>query len=79
VVDITHSLQLPNQGSGITGGRPDLIETVGKAAVAVGCDGIFLETHPDPINAKSDGANMLQIDYLEDLLEKLVRIRRAVY
>jgi 2-dehydro-3-deoxyphosphooctonate aldolase (KDO 8-P synthase) len=79
VVDITHSLQQPNQASGITGGRPDLIETIAKAAIAVGADGIFLETHPDPANAKSDGANMLRIDYLEDLLEKLVRIRKAVY
>ncbi len=79
VVDVTHSLQQPNQSSGITGGRPDLIETIAKAAVAVGADGIFLETHPDPGNAKSDGANMLRIDYLEDLLEKLVKIRKAIY
>jgi 2-dehydro-3-deoxyphosphooctonate aldolase (KDO 8-P synthase) len=79
IVDITHSLQQPNQASGITGGRPDLIETIAKAAIAVGADGIFMETHPDPGNAKSDGANMLQIDYLEDLLEKLVRIRQATY
>jgi 2-dehydro-3-deoxyphosphooctonate aldolase (KDO 8-P synthase) len=79
VVDITHSLQQPNQATGITGGRPELIETIAKAAIAVGTDGIFLETHPDPGNAKSDGANMLQIDYLEDLLEKLVKIRKAVY
>jgi 2-dehydro-3-deoxyphosphooctonate aldolase (KDO 8-P synthase) len=79
VVDITHSLQQPNQASGITGGRPDLIETIGKAAIAVGCDGIFLETHHDPGNAMSDGANMLQLDFLEDLLEKLVKIRKAVY
>jgi 2-dehydro-3-deoxyphosphooctonate aldolase (KDO 8-P synthase) len=79
VVDITHSLQQPNQGSGITGGRPNLIETIGKAAIGVGCDGIFLETHPDPGNAKSDGANMLRLDYLEDLLEKLVKIRKAAY
>jgi 2-dehydro-3-deoxyphosphooctonate aldolase (KDO 8-P synthase) len=79
VVDITHSLQQPNQASGITGGRPDLIETIGKAAIAVGTDGIFLETHPDPGSALSDGANMLQIDRLEDLLEKLVKIRKSVY
>ena len=79
VVDITHSLQQPNQVSGVTGGRPDLIETIAKAAIAVGSDGIFLETHPDPGNAKSDGANMLQIDLLEDLLEKLVKIRKAIY
>ncbi|MCX6307139.1 MAG: 3-deoxy-8-phosphooctulonate synthase [Bacteroidetes bacterium] len=79
IVDVTHSLQQPNQGSGITGGRPDLIETIAKAAIAAGTDGIFLETHPDPANALSDGANMLRIDYLEDLLEKLVAIRKAVY
>ncbi|MEI7725667.1 MAG: 3-deoxy-8-phosphooctulonate synthase [Bacteroidota bacterium] len=79
IVDITHSLQQPNQASGITGGRPDLIETIAKAAIAVGADGIFLETHPDPGNAKSDGANMLQIDYLEDLLEKLIKIKQATY
>jgi 2-dehydro-3-deoxyphosphooctonate aldolase (KDO 8-P synthase) len=79
VVDITHSLQQPNQPSGVTGGRPGLIETLAKAAIAVGADGIFLETHPDPEHARSDGANMLRIDYLEDLLEKLVRIRKAAY
>jgi 2-dehydro-3-deoxyphosphooctonate aldolase (KDO 8-P synthase) len=79
IVDITHSLQQPNQASGVTGGRPDLIETLGKAAIAVGADGIFLETHPDPANAKSDGANMLRLELLEDLLEKLVRIKRASY
>ncbi len=79
VVDITHSLQQPNQASGITGGRPDLIETIGKASIAVGADGIFLETHPAPGSALSDGANMLQLDYLEELLEKLVRIRKSIY
>ena len=79
IVDVTHSLQQPNQASGITGGRPDLIETISKAAIAVGADGIFLETHPDPGKAKSDGANMLRIEYLEDLLEKLVKIRKAIY
>ena len=78
VVDITHSLQRPNQLAGITGGRPDLIETIGKASIAAGADGIFLETHPNPAIAKSDGANMLQLDLLEDLLVKLVRIRRAL-
>lgn len=78
VVDITHSLQRPNQSGGVSGGRPDLIEIIGKAAIAVGTDGIFLETHPDPDNAKSDGANMLHLDYLEGLLEKLVRIRDVV-
>ena len=79
VVDITHSLQQPNQPSGVTGGRPDLIETIAKAAVAVGADGIFIETHPDPARAKSDGANMLSLERLEPLLEKLLRIRQAVY
>jgi len=78
VLDITHSLQQPNQTSGVTGGRPDLIETVAKAGIAVGVDGIFIETHPDPANAKSDGANMLHLDYLEDLLTKLVAIRKVV-
>jgi len=78
VVDITHSLQQPNQISGVTGGRPDLIETIAKAAIAVGADGLFIETHPDPTNAKSDGANMLKLDLLEDLLKKLVKIRKAL-
>ena len=77
-MDVTHSLQQPNQSSGVTGGRPDLIETIAKAAIAVGADGLFLETHPDPAQAKSDGANMLRLDQLENLLYKLVRIRRAV-
>lgn len=78
ILDITHSLQQPNQTSGVTGGRPDLIETVAKAGIAVGADGIFLETHPNPAVAKSDGANMLKLDYLEQLLKKLVVIRKAV-
>ena len=78
IVDITHSLQQPNHASGITGGRPELIETMGKAAIAVGADGIFLETHPEPATAKSDGANMLRLDLLPGLLEKLVKIRKAV-
>jgi len=78
VLDITHSLQQPNSFSGVTGGRPDLIETIAKAGIAVGVDGIFLETHPDPSIAKSDGANMLKLDLLEDLLEKLVEIRKVV-
>ena len=78
VLDITHSLQQPNQSSGVTGGRPDLIETVAKAGIAVGVDGIFLETHPNPAVAKSDGANMLKLEYLEDLLTKLVAIRKVV-
>jgi len=78
VLDITHSLQQPNQSSGVTGGRPDLIETVAKAGIAVGVDGIFIETHFDPAHAKSDGANMLHLDYFESLMEKLVAIRQTV-
>lgn len=78
IMDITHSLQQPNQASGITGGLPALIETVAKAAIAVGTDGLFLETHPEPSKAKSDGANMLPLDLLEDLLKRLIRIREAV-
>jgi 2-dehydro-3-deoxyphosphooctonate aldolase (KDO 8-P synthase) len=78
VLDITHSLQQPNQLSGVTGGKPELIETIAKAGVAVGVDGLFLETHFDPSTAKSDGANMLKLDYLEDLLTKLVAIRKTV-
>lgn len=77
VVDITHSLQRPNQTSGVTGGNPEMIETIGRAAVAVGCDGIFMETHPNPAVAKSDGANMLRLDLAEDLLSTLLRIHRA--
>lgn len=78
VLDITHSLQQPNQVSGVTGGRPDLIETIAKAGIAVGVDGIFIETHFDPAHAKSDGANMLHLDYFENLMEKLVAIRQTV-
>jgi 2-dehydro-3-deoxyphosphooctonate aldolase (KDO 8-P synthase) len=78
IMDVTHSLQQPNQVSGVTGGRPDMIETIAKAAIATGCDGLFIETHPDPSVAKSDGANMLKLDLLEGLLEKLVRIRKAL-
>ncbi len=78
VLDITHSLQQPNQASGVTGGRPDLIETVAKAGIAVGVDGIFIETHYDPANAKSDGANMLHLDYFEGLMKKLVAIRQTI-
>ena len=77
IVDITHSLQRPNQTSGVTGGNPEMIETIGRAAVAVGCDGIFMETHPNPAVAKSDGANMLRLDMAEDLLNTLLRIHRA--
>ena len=76
--NVTHSLQQPNQTSGVTGGLPTLIETIAKAAIAVGADGLFIETHPEPSKAKSDGANMLQLDLLEGLLTKLVRIREAV-
>lgn len=78
VMDITHSLQQPNQTSGVSGGLPSMIETIAKAAIAVGVDGLFIETHPQPSIAKSDGANMLQLDLLEGLLEKLIRIRKAV-
>lgn len=77
VVDITHSLQKPNQPSGVSGGDPEMIETIGRAAVANCCDGIFLETHPDPKNAKSDGANMLPLNLAEDLLKKLAAIHRT--
>lgn len=78
IMDCTHSLQQPNQTSGVTGGNPQLIETIAKAAIATGSDGLFIETHPNPSVAKSDGANMLRLDLLEPLLEKLVRIRRAL-
>lgn len=78
ITDITHSLQQPNQTSGVSGGLPELIETIAKAAVAVGTDGLFIETHTEPLKAKSDATNMLQLDRLEDLLKRLVRIREAV-
>jgi 2-dehydro-3-deoxyphosphooctonate aldolase (KDO 8-P synthase) len=78
VMDCTHSLQQPNQAGGVTGGKPALIETIARAAIAVGADGLFIETHSDPQNAKSDGANMLHLDLLEDLLIKLLRIRAAI-
>jgi 2-dehydro-3-deoxyphosphooctonate aldolase (KDO 8-P synthase) len=78
VLDCTHSLQQPNQASGVTGGLPGLIATVAKAAIAVGADGLFIETHPDPSKAQSDGANMLRLDLMEDLLTKLVKIRSAL-
>jgi 2-dehydro-3-deoxyphosphooctonate aldolase (KDO 8-P synthase) len=78
VVDLTHSLQKPNQSSGVTGGDPQLIETMGKAAIAVGTDGIFIETHPNPSEAISDGKSMLQLNVMEPLLTKLLRIRQAV-
>ena len=78
VLDCTHSLQQPNQSSGVTGGRPALIETIARAGVAVGVDGLFLETHFDPANAKSDGANMLPLDRFDGLMERLTVIRQAV-
>lgn len=78
ILDITHSLQQPNQSSGVTGGLPSLIETIAKAGIAVGADGIFLETHYNPSEAKSDAANMLPLDQLEGLLEKLVAIRKTL-
>jgi 2-dehydro-3-deoxyphosphooctonate aldolase (KDO 8-P synthase) len=78
IMDCTHSLQQPNQAGGVTGGNPELIETIAKAAIATGADGLFIETHPNPAVAKSDGANMLKLDLLEPLLEKLVKIRKAV-
>ena len=78
ILDVTHSLQQPNQTSGVTGGMPQLIETVAKAGIAVGADGLFIETHENPAIAKSDGANMLKLDLLEGLLTKLVRIREAI-
>ncbi|MFM7728756.1 MAG: 3-deoxy-8-phosphooctulonate synthase [Flavobacteriales bacterium] len=78
IMDCTHSLQQPNQASGITGGRPDLIETIARAAIAVGADGLFIETHPNPAVAKSDGANMLRLDLLEPMLERLAQLRSVV-
>ena len=78
VMDITHSLQQPNQAAGVTGGMPEMIETMAKAAIAVGADGLFIETHENPAVAKSDGANMLRLDLLEGLLDKLLRVREAV-
>lgn len=78
ILDCTHSLQRPNQQSGVTGGQPKLIETIAKAGIAVGADGLFIETHPEPEKALSDGANMLALSNLENLLEKLVKIRAAI-
>lgn len=79
ILDCTHSLQQPNQESGVTGGKPQLIETIAKAGIAVGADGIFIETHPNPSEAKSDGANMLSLDQLDQLLGKLTKIREAIF
>lgn len=78
LMDVTHSLQQPNQVHGVSGGNPAMIETISKAAIAVGVDGLFIETHPNPSMALSDGANMLELDLLEDLLIKLVRIRKSL-
>jgi 2-dehydro-3-deoxyphosphooctonate aldolase (KDO 8-P synthase) len=78
ILDITHSLQQPNQTTGVTGGRPELIELIAKAGIAVGADGLFVETHPDPAHAKSDGANMLHLDHLEGMLTRLLKIRQAI-
>ena len=78
VLDVTHSLQQPNQSSGVTGGRPEMIETISRAGVAAGVDGLFMETHFDPRNAKSDGANMLDLSLLEGLLTRLVTIRQTI-
>ena len=78
ILDVTHSLQQPNQSTGVTGGRPEMIETLAKAGIASGVDGIFLETHFDPKNAKSDGANMLDLKNLEDILTKLIKIKKAL-
>jgi 2-dehydro-3-deoxyphosphooctonate aldolase (KDO 8-P synthase) len=78
IMDITHSLQQPNQEKGVSGGRPDMIETLGKAAISVGADGIFIETHPDPSVAKSDGANMLRLSGMDNLLSKLTALRKTI-
>lgn len=78
ILDITHSLQQPNQASGVTGGKPEMIETIAMAGIAAGVNGLFIETHPDPKNAKSDGANMLHLDHLEPLLEKLVKLNQCI-
>ena len=78
IMDITHSLQQPNQEQGVSGGRPEMIETLGKAAISVGADGIFIETHPDPSVAKSDGANMLKLSGMDNLLSKLVALRKTI-
>ncbi len=78
VMDITHSLQQPNQSSGVTGGRPAMISTIGRAAIAAGADALFIETHPEPTKAKSDGANMLTLSKLRPLLEQLLKIKQAL-
>jgi 2-dehydro-3-deoxyphosphooctonate aldolase (KDO 8-P synthase) len=78
IMDITHSLQQPNQEQGVSGGRPEMIETIGRAAVSVGADGIFIETHPNPLAAKSDGANMLKLSGMDNLLNKLIALRKTI-
>jgi 2-dehydro-3-deoxyphosphooctonate aldolase (KDO 8-P synthase) len=78
ILDITHSLQQPNQSSGVTGGKPQLIETIARAGIAVGVDGLFIETHPNPAESRSDGENMLNLNLLEGLLERLVQIRQTI-
>ena len=78
IMDVTHSLQQPNQQTGVTGGRPDMIETIARAAIVNNADGLFIETHFDPSNALSDGANMLHLDLLEGLLTRLVAIRKTI-
>ena len=78
VMDITHSLQQPNQSSGVTGGHPEMIETIARAAIAVGVDGLFVETHPDPAHALSDGANMLPLDQMDGMLERLLALRQTI-
>jgi 2-dehydro-3-deoxyphosphooctonate aldolase (KDO 8-P synthase) len=77
-MDVTHALQQPNQSSGVTGGNPQLIGTLAKAAIATGADGLFIETHPNPSLAKSDGANMLPLDQLQPLLKELINIKKAI-
>ena len=78
ILDVTHSLQQPNQAAGVTGGRPEMIETIARAGIVNNVDGLFIETHFDPANAKSDGANMLHLDNLEGLLTNLVAIRKTI-
>ena len=78
ILDVTHSLQQPNQSSGVTGGQPEMIGLIAKAGIAAGADGLFMEVHPEPKKAKSDGANMLRLDLAESLLRQLVKVKEAV-
>lgn len=78
ILDVTHSLQQPNQTAGVTGGRPDMIETIARCGIAAGADGLFMETHPEPLKAKSDGANMLRLDLVSGLLERLTILRETI-